>query len=182
MRNSALMLAAVLRIHDILGWIRIRRSMPLTCGSGSCYFRHWPSRCQQKTNFQHNFFCLLPVLFEGTCTSFFQDKSQKESQNRRNQGFLTIFAWWSKDPDPNLWLVDPDPGGPKTCGSGSAAVVGSLTWEEGREQGGVLKWSMSRGKMSSWIPGITDIIYKNSFLVSLYSTRHFSITGIQEKD
>ncbi len=23
--------------------------MPLTNGYGSCYFRHWPSRCQQKT-------------------------------------------------------------------------------------------------------------------------------------
>ncbi len=35
-------LAAVLRIHDILGWIRIRirGSMPLTNGSGSCNFRH----------------------------------------------------------------------------------------------------------------------------------------------
>ncbi len=34
-------------------WIRIRGSMPLTSGSGSgsCYFCHWPSRCQQKTNF-----------------------------------------------------------------------------------------------------------------------------------
>jgi hypothetical protein len=33
---------AVLRIRDILGRIRIRRSMPLTngSGSGSCYFRH----------------------------------------------------------------------------------------------------------------------------------------------
>ncbi len=37
---------AVLRIHDILGWIRIRirirGPMPLTNGSesGSCYFRH----------------------------------------------------------------------------------------------------------------------------------------------
>ncbi len=30
----------VLRIHDILVWIRIRGSMPLTNGSGSCYFRH----------------------------------------------------------------------------------------------------------------------------------------------
>ncbi len=49
----------------------------------------------------------------------------------------------------------------------------SLTWEEGREQGGVLKVSMSRGKMSSWIPGIIDIISKNSFLVSLYSTLPF---------
>jgi hypothetical protein len=43
----------VFRIHDILGWIRIRilGSMLLTSGSGSCYFRHWPSRCQKKTNF-----------------------------------------------------------------------------------------------------------------------------------
>ena len=46
------LLLPVLRIHDILGWIRIRiwirRSMPLTngsgCGSGSCYFRQWRQR------------------------------------------------------------------------------------------------------------------------------------------
>jgi hypothetical protein len=31
---------AVFRIHEILVWIRIRGSMPLTNGSGSCYFRH----------------------------------------------------------------------------------------------------------------------------------------------
>ncbi len=58
----------VFRIHDILVWIRIRirRSMPLTngsgtgsgtgfgsgCGSGPCCFRHWPSRRQQKTNLE----------------------------------------------------------------------------------------------------------------------------------
>jgi hypothetical protein len=43
-----LLATAVLRIHDILVWIRIRGSMPLTNGSGSgsgfgmgsCYFRH----------------------------------------------------------------------------------------------------------------------------------------------
>jgi hypothetical protein len=38
------LLIPVLRIHDILVWIRIRGTMPLTngsgCGSGSCYFRH----------------------------------------------------------------------------------------------------------------------------------------------
>ncbi len=46
-------LATVFRIHDILVWIRIRGSMPLNNGSGcgSFYFHHWPSRCQQKTNF-----------------------------------------------------------------------------------------------------------------------------------
>ncbi len=31
---------AILRIHDILVWIRIRGFMPLTIGSGSCCFRH----------------------------------------------------------------------------------------------------------------------------------------------
>jgi hypothetical protein len=28
-------------------------------GSGSCYFRHWPSRFQQKTNFLTQFFLLI---------------------------------------------------------------------------------------------------------------------------
>ncbi len=46
-------LQAVFRIHDILEWIRIRirGSMPLINESGSCFFRHWPSRCRQKTIF-----------------------------------------------------------------------------------------------------------------------------------
>ncbi len=42
----------VLRIRDILVRIRIRGSVPLTnesgSGSGSCYFRQWPSRWQRK--------------------------------------------------------------------------------------------------------------------------------------
>ncbi len=49
---------SVLRIHDILVWIRIRirGSLPVNSGSGcgsgsgSFYFHHCPSRCQQKTN------------------------------------------------------------------------------------------------------------------------------------
>ncbi len=70
----------VLRIHDILGWIRIRirGCMPLTngSGSGSFYLRHWPSRWQQKTNFFTQFFLLMS--FEATFTSFFKDKSSKK--------------------------------------------------------------------------------------------------------
>ena len=46
---------AVLRIHDILLRIRISGYRPLTYGSGSCYFRHWPSRRQQKTNLKKGF-------------------------------------------------------------------------------------------------------------------------------
>ncbi len=60
----------VLRIHNILAWIRIRGSMPLTNGSGfgPCYFHHWPSKRQK--NIFKQIFCIL--LFEGTFTSFFQ--------------------------------------------------------------------------------------------------------------
>ncbi len=88
---------------------RIRGSMPLTNGSGfgSCYFRHWNANKKLLKVHLHHF----PKI-----------KSQKKPQNGRNQGFLTIFAWWSKDPEPDsyLWLMDPDPdpGGPKTYGSG----------------------------------------------------------------
>ncbi len=55
-RMLAQLVTSVLRIHEILVWIRIRGSIPLTngpgsgsgCGSGSCSFLQWPSRCHQK--------------------------------------------------------------------------------------------------------------------------------------
>jgi hypothetical protein len=77
----------VLRIHDILVWIRIRGSMHLNNGSGSSYFRHRPSRGQQKTNLK-KIFCLL--LFEGTITSFFKE-IQKEAQNVGIYFFFLLF-------------------------------------------------------------------------------------------
>jgi hypothetical protein len=112
-------------IHDILMWIRIRGSMPLTIdpnpGSGSCYFRHWPSRCLQKLIFKQFFFLLL---FEDTFTSFFKDKKYKRSNKTVGfKVFLNFFACWEKDLDPDLWLMNPDPGGPKTYGSGSGTLV-----------------------------------------------------------
>jgi hypothetical protein len=85
-RNNVLQ--SVLRIHDILGWIRIRilGSMPLTNGSGS-----WiririldPDPAilvidlqdsSKKLIFVHNFFCVL--LFEATFPLFFKDKKSK---------------------------------------------------------------------------------------------------------
>ncbi len=71
--------------------IRIRGFMPLSNGSGSCYFRHWPSRGhQESTGVVIVFFCLF--LFEGTFTSFFKDKKSKKSQNNRNQGFSYYFC------------------------------------------------------------------------------------------
>ena len=65
--------------------------MPLTNGSGSCYFRLWPSKCQQKTNVFTQFFapyCILKVHLH----YFSKIKSQKESENRRNQGFSYYFC------------------------------------------------------------------------------------------
>ncbi len=65
-------LKAVLRIHDILMWIQIRESMPLTngsgFGSGSFYFHHLSLRCQLKTNLKK------------ICSAyyFFKDKKSKE--------------------------------------------------------------------------------------------------------
>ncbi len=96
---------AVLRIHDLSVWIPIRRSMPLTNESGSCYFRHWPSRCQQKTNLK-KVFCLL--LFEGTFTSFSKIKSKKKSHSSRNRRFsyyfcLVIEGSGSRRPR-NMWI------------------------------------------------------------------------------
>jgi hypothetical protein len=85
-------LEAVLRIHDILGWIRIRGSLPLTNGS-----------VIDLQDANKKLICLLdpdPEL----------------------------------DPDPYLWIMDPDPGGPKTRGSGetgtgSATVLGRMRRE-----------------------------------------------------
>ncbi len=87
-------LKPVFRIHDILGWIRIRilGSMLLTngFGSGSCYFRLWPSRWQQKLIFNTIFsaYYFLKVHLH----HFSKIKSKKESQNRRNQGFSYYFC------------------------------------------------------------------------------------------
>ncbi len=44
-------------------------------GSGSCYFHHWPSRRQQKTNLKIFF---SKLFFEVTFTSFSKIRSQKE--------------------------------------------------------------------------------------------------------
>ncbi len=87
----------MLRILDILGWIRIliriRGSMPPTngSGSGSCYFRYWPSRCQQKTNFLTQFFLLI-TFCSYIYNIFYKDKKSKESKNSRNQGFSYHFC------------------------------------------------------------------------------------------
>ncbi len=71
-------------------------------GSGFFYFCHWPSRCQQKTNFFANDILKLHLHH------FSKIKIQKESQNSRNQGFSYYFSmiiegsgsWRPK----NMWI------------------------------------------------------------------------------
>ncbi len=115
----------MLRIHDILVWIRISGFVSLTNGFGSSYFRHWPSRGQQKTNFfLTGFFCLL--LFQGTFTFFSKMKSHKETwfillfllDDRRVQIRIWASDQWIRiknirirddpdsDPDPLHWLQE----------------------------------------------------------------------------
>jgi hypothetical protein len=114
----------VFRIHDILGWIRIFGSMLLTngSGSGSCYFHHRPLRCQQ-------FFLLIKVL-KVHLHHFSKIKSQKESQNRRNQGFTYYFCIMIEGSGSvSIPLTSGfGSGRPKTCGSiGSGSSSGSGT-------------------------------------------------------
>jgi hypothetical protein len=68
----------VLRIHDILVWIRIRirRSMPLTNGSG------FVINLQDANN--NKFFTKVVLLH---LHNFQRLKVKKKSQNSRNQGF-----------------------------------------------------------------------------------------------
>ncbi len=93
-------------------------------------------------------------------TSFFKDKKVMSYSHKTVEirVFLTIFAWWWKDPDPDpyLWLTDPDadPGGPKTYGSyKSGSVCGSgnphtanllehnMTWTSSQYRGVTLPWT-----------------------------------------
>jgi hypothetical protein len=93
----------LLRIHDILGWIRIRiwiwihGSILLTNGSRSgcrsCYFRHWPSQNANKKLITKNFFAFY---FLKVHVHHFQrwKTVKKKSQSRRNQCFSYFFARW----------------------------------------------------------------------------------------
>ncbi len=83
----------VLWIHEFLVRIQIRGSMHLTNGSGSgfrsgsCYFRYWPSRRQQKTNLKKSFSACYFLKVHLHTVIF-----QKKLQNSRNQGSSYYFC------------------------------------------------------------------------------------------
>ncbi len=106
------MFAAVLGIRDILVWIQIwlRSSVTLrmqkigfTCGHIIFNLKNFI--------FCYSKFC-VKILF---CKHYFSP--------------INTFLRKGKDPDPEtdpdpcLWLMDPVPGGPETCGSGSPTLV-----------------------------------------------------------
>ncbi len=112
----------VFRIHDILVWIRIRilGSMPLTNGSGfrsgsgceSFYFHHWPSSCQQKTNWFKKVFRYITFL--RYLYIIFKDKKSKRCQKTVEQGFSYYIC---------LMIVGSGSGSRAGSGSGSIPLT-----------------------------------------------------------
>jgi hypothetical protein len=102
------------RIHEILGWIRILGSKLLTNGSGSwiriLLFMSLTFKMPAKNKFNTIFsaYYFLKVHLH----HFSKIISQKESQNRRNQGFSYYFCMMKE-------------------GSGSGARVGSIPLTSG---------------------------------------------------
>ncbi len=103
------------------------RSMTFWYGSGSCYFRHWPFRCQQKTNYLKNFL-LISFWRYCTFTSFSKDKKSKRSHKTVGIKFFACLLFLLDDRRIRIWLTDPDPdpGGPKWYRSGSATQLSSF--------------------------------------------------------
>ncbi len=83
-------------------------SMTFWCGSGSCHFRHWPSRRQQKTNWKKNFLLI-------TFWRYIYIKDKKSKTSHKTVG-IKVFLLFLHD-DRRIWIregqkhVDPvDPG------------------------------------------------------------------------
>ncbi len=64
------------------------------------------------------------------------------------------------DPDPYLWLMDPDPGGPKTCGSVSPTLLSSDCMV-----------SVLMGRTRHKLPGseVMLVAFKYIYLVTFFS-------------
>ncbi len=105
-----------MRIHDILVWIRIRGSMPVTNGSGSGFgsgslirillFLSLTFKMPTKTVLFFHF--SVYYFLEVHLHHFSKIKSQKESQNSRNQDFSSYFCMMIEGPESgrpeNMWI------------------------------------------------------------------------------
>ncbi len=111
----------MLWIRDILVQIRICGSVTLTYGFGSCSFRQWLSKWQQKDELEkYEFF-----------SKFFKDKkTQRIHKTGKIKIFLTFFLlnYWRIQTRINTVMTDS--GGPKiyrSYGSGSTTLISKLT-------------------------------------------------------
>ncbi len=140
-------------IHDILVRIRTRGSLPLTYGSGFCFFQ-WLTRCQQKPSFFPKFlsYCFLKVRY--LHHAVFKDKKSKRSHKIAEiKVFLTSFACRWKDYG-SAYL-----GGLKTYGSGSTTLANRffLTLERSAD---------------SPVPAPLHALVRAQPLTKLWSTEH----------
>ncbi len=112
-RRRILNLAAF-RIHDISVWIRIRirGSMPLANGSGSCYFRHWPSRCQKKqlkNSFSAYYFLKVHVHHFSKISRFFFLFCLLIEGSGSGSGSIPLINGSGRIREAQKHMVDPDP-------------------------------------------------------------------------
>ena len=94
-------------------------------GSGSFYFRHWPSRCQQKTNFFNTIFSAYDFS-KLDLHHFSKIKIQKDSQNSRNPGFSNYFCMMIEGSGSRAESGSRSK--PLTSGSGSGSRRPKNTW------------------------------------------------------
>ncbi len=101
-------------------------------GSGSCYFRHWPSRCQQKTNFLIQFF--LRITFYSYIYIIFQRLKSKSNKIVRIKVYLTVFKWWSES----------------RAGSGSGSIPLTSGSGSGRPKNMWIRWIRIRNTVCKY--------------------------------
>ncbi len=101
----------------------VLRILTFLYGSGSCYFRQWPSRLEKNSKFS----CLLPYCLKVPLYNFSKIKSRKEvTKQLESMFFLLSLLDDRRIRTPYLWLIYPNPGRPKkygSYGSGSATLV-----------------------------------------------------------
>ncbi len=151
----------MLRIHDILGWIRIRirGSMPLTNGSGSgswiriLLFSSLTFKMPTKNKFFNTIFSAYDFL-KLHLHHFSKINIQKESQNRRNQGFSYYFC---------MMIAGSGSGSiPLTSGSGSGSWRPKNTWIRIRIRIRIRNTTKNLNEIvRSWIR-LQDIVHKTS--------------------
>ncbi len=89
------------------------------CVSGSCYFRQWPSRSQQKSFFSFTFWRYIYIIFK-------RKKNHKEVRNSRNQCFSYYFSLLIEGSRSLPLTNGSGSGRSQTCGSSGSATLVSI--------------------------------------------------------